>query len=204
MAKNTDLRREALRIKLIDIAQNIVADEGPGGLKARRLADQAGCAVGAIYNAVGDMEAIAIAVNSRTFTALGAHINSALEGTASLPPTQRLITMAHAYLGFAIQNPRAWRALFTLRMSDDMDVPEWYRLEMLALFSFISGPIKENDPDLDDHAVDLMTRALFSSVHGIVLLGLENRISAVPRDQLEAMIALLLTKATSHECQCKV
>ncbi|MEM6342162.1 MAG: TetR/AcrR family transcriptional regulator, partial [Pseudomonadota bacterium] len=39
----------------------------------------------------------------------------------------------------------------------------------------------------------------FSSVHGIVLLGLENRISAVPEAQLEYMIALLLRSATQKK-----
>ena len=38
-----------------------------------------------------------------------------------------------------------------------------------------------------------MTRALFSSVHGIVLLGLERRISGVPPEKLERMIELVLS-----------
>jgi hypothetical protein len=42
--------------------------------------------------------------------------------------------------------------------------------------------------------LDLMVRALFSSVHGIVLLGLERRISGVPRPQIEHMIAQVLSQ----------
>ena len=41
-----------------------------------------------------------------------------------------------------------------------------------------------------------MTGTLFSSIHGIVLLGLENRISGVPHGQLKDMIALLLAIVT--------
>jgi len=41
-----------------------------------------------------------------------------------------------------------------------------------------------------------MVRALFSSVHGIVLLGLENRISGVPRERIEDMISQVLTQIT--------
>ena len=44
----------------------------------------------------------------------------------------------------------------------------------------------------------LMTRALISSIHGIVLLGLENRISGVPRDQIRNMIALILRSSTGN------
>jgi hypothetical protein len=37
-----------------------------------------------------------------------------------------------------------------------------------------------------------MVRALFSAVHGIVLLGLEQRISGVPPERIEQMIAQVL------------
>ena len=36
-----------------------------------------------------------------------------------------------------------------------------------------------------------------SDIHGIVLLGLENRISAVPRERMEGMIEFLLKRATA-------
>ena len=53
---------------------------------------------------------------------------------------------------------------------------------------------RELFPDLDRAEMDLMTRALFSSVHGIVTLGLENRISGVPPEQIERMIAQVLSR----------
>ena len=39
-----------------------------------------------------------------------------------------------------------------------------------------------------------MVRALFSSVHGIVMLGLQNRISGVPRDRVETMLEQVLLR----------
>ena len=54
-------------------------------------------------------------------------------------------------------------------------------------------------PDWPDDRIDLMTRALFSSVHGMVLLGLERRISAVPLDRIEDMIAVVLRNVTSEQ-----
>jgi hypothetical protein len=44
----------------------------------------------------------------------------------------------------------------------------------------------------------MMTRTLFSSVHGIVHLGLQRRISGVPIARMEEMIAILLSNVTSH------
>ena len=104
--------------------------------------------------------------------------------------------MSYAYLEYATDHPNLWRALFEFRMSTDMNVPEWYLAELGQLFSYIDGPVQECFPDMSPEDVRLMTRALFSSVHGIVLLGLENRISGVPRDQIQRMIAMVLRAAT--------
>ncbi|NND42875.1 MAG: WHG domain-containing protein, partial [Silicimonas sp.] len=102
-----------------------------------------------------------------------------------------------AYLAFAIENPNLWRALFEVEMSTDGDVPAWYLDELGRLFSIISSPIAELKPDASAAEVDLMTRTLFSSVHGIVLLGLERRISGVPRERMEDMIEYLLQSVTT-------
>lgn len=199
MAPKSEQRRNALRDRLIDLAEQQIEHSGIQAIKARPLAQAAECSVGAIYNVFGDLEDIIIAVNGRTFRKLGAHVAAALEGKDGLPPTDRLIVMSHAYLDYAANHPKLWRALFDLRMSVDMDVPDWYLEELARLFSYISGPVQECYPKMGETEVGLMTRALFSSVHGIVLLGLENRISAVPRDQIRNMIAFILRASTENK-----
>lgn len=79
-------------------------------------------------------------------------------------------------------------------MSATTEVPIWYFAEMQRLFSYISGPLCEIHPSWSDAELDQMTRALFLSVHGIVLLGVENRLSAVPRAAMEEMIDLILRR----------
>ncbi len=197
MARATDQRRDALRDTLTDIAERQIREEGLTSLRARPLAQEAGCAVGAIYNVFDDMTGLTLAVNGRTFRRLGAHVSEAVETKGGSDPTDRLVTMALAYLQFASENPLLWRALFDVEMSADRDVPSWYMDELGRLFSIISGPLSELNPDADAARIDLMTRALFSSVHGIVLLGLERRISGVPQDKIESMIEYLLRNVTN-------
>ncbi|WP_420010873.1 TetR/AcrR family transcriptional regulator [Tateyamaria sp.] len=199
MATKAQERRNSLREKLIEIAEAQIEENGAKAIQARPLAQAAGCSVGAIYNAFGDLQDIVMAVNGRTFAKLGRHVAAALEGKEALPPSERLIAMSYAYLEYAGEHPQLWRALFDLRMSTDMDVPPWYLAELAHLFSYIDGPVRECFPDLEAEDVSLMTRALFSSVHGIVLLGLENRISGVPREQVRRMIAMVLRSATENK-----
>lgn len=192
----TDIRREGLRLALIDCAERVVAAQGLSALKARDLAAQVGCSVGAIYNVFADLGDLAMAVNGRTFQRLGAEVTAALAGR-HLTPHDTLIAMSHAYLHFASAHNHSWRALFDLQMSTEGPVPPWYLEELGKLFTMIGQPLRQIFPEWDNRQIDLMTRTLFSSVHGIVLLGLEKRISGVPKDQIEQMIALLLTRATT-------
>ena len=197
MERATKDRRDDLRNTLTDIAERMVAETGAASVKARPLAEAAGCSVGAIYNVFTDLDALLMAVNGRTFRRLGAHVSAALQGVEATPQ-ERLVIMGHAYLDFASQHTNAWRALFDLRMSTDMEVPGWYLQELAAVFALIAGPLRDIFPSWSDERIDLMTRALFSSVHGIVLLGLEKRISGVPLAQVEDMIATVLAQVTDR------
>lgn len=192
MATKSQIRREQLREKLVEVAEIRIARDGLAELRARDLAKDAGCAVGAIYNVFEDLNAIAMAVNGRTFLRLEQAVGTSFDGSEA--PVQRLIVMSTAYLRFADTHTKLWRALFDLQMADDDQVPEWYRQALKGLFAYIAEPVSQLFPDLDRAELELMTRALFSSVHGIVTLGLENRISGVPPEQIERMISQVLSR----------
>ena len=161
-------------------------------LKARDLAKDAGCAVGAIYSHFDDLNALILAVNGRTFQRLGEEVAASQSGHEG-PPTARLVSMGQAYLRFADRETNLWRALFDVEMAADGPVPAWYLDALGNLFSHIAEPLAELHPAMDAVELDLLTRALFSSVHGIVLLGLERRISGVPVDQIDKMIAQIVS-----------
>ncbi|MDV7142664.1 TetR/AcrR family transcriptional regulator [Tropicimonas sp. TH_r6] len=198
MSDKTDARREALRQNLTDIAERQIASAGLSSLKARALAGEAGCSVGAIYNVFEDLDGLIMDVNGRTFRRLGDEVRSALASAPDATPQERLVLMSCAYLHFAEKNEFLWRCLFDIRMSNDTAMPDWYRDALEALFALISEPLIRIFTSLGAEDVSLMTRALFSSVHGIVLLGLEDRISGVPRAQIERMIELLLLNLTAQ------
>ena len=192
MSEKTKARKAALRGKLVDLAEERIAADGLRALKARELAQAAGCSVGAIYNVFDDMTALVLEVNGRTFRRLGQSVTASVKGAQFETPNDRLVIMSHAYLRFAADNMNLWRALFDVDMPADGPVPQWYMDALGQLFSIIADPLSELFPEMHAHDLDLMTRALFSSVHGIVLLGLERRISGVPIEKIETMLARLL------------
>ncbi len=199
MAGKVEVRKAVLREKLVDLAEAQIEEQGLQSLRARELAKQAGCAVGAIYTHFEDLQALTLDVNGRTFARLGKAVGGVVDETAGQAPNARLIAMSHAYLAFAGDHPKLWRALFDVEMRSDGPVPAWYAQAMGQLFAYITAPLAEIFPDYDSARLDLMTRTLFSSVHGIVLLGLENRISGVPGEQLKTMISLLLEQVGQNK-----
>ncbi|MGJ8616182.1 MAG: TetR/AcrR family transcriptional regulator [Sulfitobacter sp.] len=192
MAGKVEARKALLRAALIDAAEAQIKAGGLSTLKARPLAQAAGCSLGAIYNIFEDLDALVMAVNARTFRRLGAFVSERVTEVKDQSPNTQLVIMSHAYLHFAADHTFLWRALFDLEMSVDGKVPDWYLEELRAVFDLIAAPLARLFPDMKQDALDLMVRALFSSVHGIVLLGLERRISAVPQDQIETMLAQVL------------
>jgi AcrR family transcriptional regulator len=197
MARKSQTKRQDLRDRLIDAAVARIEVDGLGALRARDLAAQAGCAVGAIYNVFDDMRELALAANGRTFRRMGTFVSDSLSASGATDPLDRLVGIGQGYLDFAIANPNAWRALFDVEMSVDQKIPPWYLEELERLFTLIAAPLAQLRPGDSREELGLLTRALFSSVHGIVLLGLERRISAVPQDDMRAMITLVIRKVAA-------
>ena len=191
MAGKTEQRRQELRETLTLIAERVIASEGLGALRARDLAKEAGCAVGAIYNVYGDLTELVLAVNARTFHRLGADVAEAL-AEAPQDPVAQLVVMAQAYHRFAAANHYSWRALFDVERPAGETAPDWYLQEMGRLFTYISDPLTVLFPNRDAGEIALLTRALFSSVHGIVLLGLDEASAGVPASDIDRMIEMVL------------
>lgn len=190
MSEKTEKRRAALRERLLDAAEIRIAREGLHTLRARDLAGDAECSLGAIYNVFDDLTGLIMAVNGRTFLRIGEQVGAVAD--PSLPPDEHLIRLSDAYLNFARNNTGAWRALFDLDTGQGDEVPDWYVAALNDLFARINQPVSQLFPNDTDEEIALMSRTLFSAVHGIISLGLENRISAVPESQIEQMIRKLL------------
>ena len=198
MAENRQERHRALRIKLVDIAERRIIEGGIPNVKARDLARQADCALGAIYTVFDDLNHIILEVNARSFRQLGQQVRDALGAQADAGAADQLIAVAGAYLDFALTQTHRWRSLFDFPFSEKLDVPQWYWDELDRLFAHIAGPVADSFPSLTNEDQALMVRALFSSVHGIVSFGIENRVTPVPKEQMTRMIALIIRQITGN------
>ena len=187
-------RREKHRIDLIAAAERTIAARGLAGLKSRDLAREIGVANGAVFNLVDDMDELILRVGSRTLGRLDAALTSA-EGDGPASPAETLVRIAVGYCDFAAENLELWRALFEHRMPPEKPVPEWAIEEQMNLFRHIYHPLARLFPKWSKEELGITARSLFAAVHGMVSLGLEQKLIAVPISILRDEIATIVKAA---------
>lgn len=191
---NTTVRRQNLKDALVAAAERAIASQGLEGLKARALAAEAGCAVGAIYNAVADLDELVFAVNARTLAALESLLTAAGRPAArsSEDATGQIVRLALVYLEFAAENPLRWRALFDHHPPAGREIPEWYIADQHRLFSYIEESLAALQPAASAEQRGRLARSLFSAVHGMVALGLEEKLQLIPLPVLREQVTLVV------------
>lgn len=195
MGNSRDEKRADLRKRLIDAAEEQIAAHGCASLKARAVTAQAGCALGALYNAFDDLDTLIMHVNSRTLSRLGETLQSALpdpEATAK----DVMQALAARYVEFACDNRLLWISLFEHRPPEGQDIPDWHRQEHAVLIMGIMAPLNRLRPDLNDTDLGLRARTTFAAVHGVVLLALQGRFVGVPMASLHQEVSTLVSAMT--------
>jgi AcrR family transcriptional regulator len=185
-------RRAKLRDALILAAERSIEAGGLTGLKTRELAREIGIANGAVYNLVEDMDELILRVGSRTLARLDAALSEA-ESRGHAVPADMLVRIALAYCDFAAENLQLWRALFEHRMAPGKDLPEWAISEQMDMFRHIYRPLAALYPKRSAEQLSVTARSMFSAVHGMVALGLEQKLIAVPLEALRSEVATIVT-----------
>ena len=176
------IRRRTL---MLDIARRIIAAKGLRELKVRDVADTADCSIGSVYNEFGDFDGLILEVNRETVQALTVQLTA----VPAEDPVGQLHGLAATYLAFASDHANLLRSLFEHRMENDRPFPQDILIMVMQAFALMHAPLVRLLPDRDDEEIALQARMMFSAVHGIISLGLEERMVAVPPEKLRRQVA---------------
>ncbi len=170
---------------MLDTARRIIASKGLIFLKVRDVAEAAGCAIGSVYNEFGDFDGLILTINRETVQRL----TEKLRAVGDVDSRAQLHGLAQGYLAFASENANLLRSLFEHRMENDRPFPEDILNMVMEAFALMYSPLFRLMPDRDPAEVALIARTMFSAVHGIISLGLEERMVAVPPEKLRQQLA---------------
>ena len=185
--------RQRLEARMIDIAERLLASDGLDAVQARRVAQEADCSVGTLYNVFGGLDGLIIAANTRSLILLGDKLATAGRGAGQGALEDRLLALALAYRDFALRQNQRWRALFEHRMVPGQQVPDSYRTEQTKLFMLVEECLTGHIADVAERST--AARALFSGVHGIVWLALDDKLGALGPDDSEGQVRFIVKAA---------
>lgn len=185
-------QKEELTQRILDVTERQIAENGLAAVSTRSIAREAGCSGGSIYTRFSDFDDLVLAVNSRVLARFGSILADLRESARNLPVEQRLCGMADAYLDFALGERNAWSALFEHRLPDGRSLPDWHRDDHYRLFAMIEEPLLELDPKLTPAQAAALARTIYSAVHGIVSLSIEDRLGRVDEASLRGQLRLVV------------
>lgn len=149
-------------------AERILVERGVAEVGLREVARALGVSHNAPYRHFANREALLADIAAGGFQRLGAMYAEAIR---PVDPIARVTAIGHNYLRFALAEP----AVFRLMMGKDLAKPQYVGLKSAAdgVFALVRAELLA--ADVPDPAI-AETLALWSMVHGIAILLLDDRI----------------------------
>ena len=166
----SDADIEDFRERLIDAAEHQFGAHGLEAVTMRQLAGDLGVSPMTPYRYFKDKDAILAAVRARAFNRHAEALEQAYEHAGSI--MERSNAVGRAYLGFALQNPEAYKLMFDVKQPSADHYPdlvaagERSRATMTAhVQAMIDAGLLTGDPKLIGHM-------FWSALHGAIQLQL--------------------------------
>ncbi len=150
-------------------------------LSLRSLAREVGCAPSTLLKLYGSFGNLLQYVNVET---LG-RLRVAVEGLEGADPEPRLKALATAYWLFAQHEPYRWQMLFDYPLAQEGELDQRQNDMIEGLFVRVEAALAEYQPLMGELEARRMARTLWGSVHGLVQLGLNERLGVWQGQSLE-------------------
>ncbi|MDN3521286.1 TetR/AcrR family transcriptional regulator [Halomonas ramblicola] len=182
MARPRQHAPEALHAQVMAACDAWLQENPVHTLSLRALAREVGCAPSTLLKLYGSFHNLLQHVNLETLARLREVIEPL---TTRATPEQRLQALARAYWQFAQREAYRWQLLFDYPLAQEGELDQRQNAMIEALFVRVEGTLKEYQPALGDLEARRLGRTLWGSVHGLVLLGLNERLGYWQGQQLE-------------------
>ena len=182
-----------LKNALIAAGIDILAKEGAGALSLRSVAQKVGVSHAAPYSHFADKQALIAAISTEGYERL----YEAIRAVAALhqrDPARQLVEAAWVYVKFALDDPEHFKVTLSGIVEKEQDYPAFVEVSKKSFAQVVeivqacqkNGVLPKGSPDL-------VAVGVWSLMHGLVSLLLENQI---PRSVLDRMPVRTMLVAT--------
>jgi AcrR family transcriptional regulator len=177
MGRRNDHTREELREIALQAAEELVATDGLDGLSTRKVVTRIGYTVGSLYMVFRNLDDLIVQMNERTLNDLGEQLTVAVADQP--PPDQAIRALAQAYIGFALTETPRWLAIYQHRLPEGQTVPDSFSEKVARMFALVQQQLALLCPHRSPDDITLAARALWSGIHGVCILGFDQKLEFV-------------------------
>jgi AcrR family transcriptional regulator len=167
---------EALRLRLLDRAGELLSTEGPKALSLRKLAGDAGTSTTAVYSLFGSKPDLVNALYVEGFQRFGARMSAIPRGG---DPVEDLVRLGLAYRESALADPHLYVIMFTKAVpgfEPSAEATELGRRTLTPLLETVRAAIAAGR--FADAAPETIAVSAWGLVHGLVSLELNGTLPA--------------------------
>ena len=176
----------ALREALLQAAEEILAEEGIGGLTLRAAARRAGASHAAPKNHFDDLAGLLSELAAVGFRRFSAALRAAAERETD--PKRRAAARGLAYVRFAERHPGLFQLMFrSERLDDERPALREAMDDATRALGEVADEGQEHDPEMPSRAKLARMVAAWSLVHGFAMLLLDGRIAGIMRHAPDGM-----------------
>lgn len=187
----TDDEIAAFRARAVDVAMRLFAEQGYHGVTLRTIATELGVSPMTPYRYFSGKDDIVESVRGLAYERMADASAAAVDGVDD--PRERLVALGHGLVGFALDQPHAYRHMFELTQPDAppigsvLEAGRGWETMRTAVVDAIDGGVVAGDPDTVAHL-------LWASLHGLIALHLAHKlvIGRTLTDLLDPMLDGLL------------
>ena len=174
MGRRNEHTREELREIALQAAEQLVAEHGLAGLSTRKVVSRIGYTVGSLYMVFRNLDDLIAQMNERTLEVLQARLLAAIADRP--PPATAIRALAQTYITFALAETPRWLAIYQHRMPEGQPLPESFTAKVAGMFELVQQQLALLCPRRSPEDIALAARALWSGVHGICILGFDQKL----------------------------
>lgn len=172
MARPRQHAPDTLHAKVMAMCDERLGVQSIHQLSLRALARDVGCAPSTLLKLYGSFGNLLQHVNIETLDIM----RGQLADVKLASPDARLAALAQGYWVFAREHPYRWQLLFDHPLAQEGELDQRQNDAIDALFQRAQAILKEVNPALDDIHLSRIARTLWGSLHGLVQLGLNERL----------------------------
>ncbi|MGF1701436.1 WHG domain-containing protein [Photobacterium makurazakiensis] len=190
MARRNDHTREELVSMTLEQVKNFLAEHPHHELSLRKVAAMIGYVPSTLVNVFGNYNLLLLHAVAQTLDELFAEAETQMNEATSAEDA--LKKLAYCYLDFASQNPYRWQLIFQHTMNGE-DLPEWQSDRINNMTGMLETLIREINTELTEEETLEASRVIWSGVHGITLLTVDDKLFTSSPVNGKALIDNLLS-----------